>query len=49
MAAFDRVTAERYSMPLVPNAAVVAHDKNLKLLEGHKSPEGYELNYLAWK
>jgi peptide/nickel transport system substrate-binding protein len=48
-AAFDRVTAERYSMPLVPNAAIVAHDKNLKLLEGHKSPEGYELNYLEWK
>ena len=48
-AAFDRVTEERYAMPLVPNAAIVAHDKNIKLLEGHKSPEGYELNYLAWK
>ena len=36
-------------MPLVPNAAIVAHDKNVKLLDGHKSPEGYELNYLAWK
>jgi peptide/nickel transport system substrate-binding protein len=48
-AAFDRVTAERYMMPLVPLPAVVAYDKKVKLLPGHKSPEGIELNYLAWK
>jgi peptide/nickel transport system substrate-binding protein len=48
-AAFDRVTAERYMMPLVPTPAVVAHDKNIKLFPGHKSPEGIELNYIGWK
>ena len=47
--AFDRVTAERYMMPLVPIPAIVAHDKNVKLYPGHKSPEGIELNYLGWK
>ena len=44
-AAFDRVTAERYSMPLVPNAAIVAHDKNVKLLRRAQKPEGI----LNWK
>lgn len=48
-AAFDRVTAERYMMPLVPTPSVVAHDKSVQLLPGHKSPEGIELNYIAWK
>ncbi|MGZ5828775.1 MAG: ABC transporter substrate-binding protein [Xanthobacteraceae bacterium] len=48
-AAFDRVTAERYMMPLVPTPAVVAHDKSVRLLPGHKSPEGIELNFVAWK
>jgi peptide/nickel transport system substrate-binding protein len=48
-AAFDRVTTERYMMPLVPLPATVAHHKDLRLLPGHKSPEGIELNYLAWK
>jgi peptide/nickel transport system substrate-binding protein len=48
-AAFDRVTSEAYMMPLVPLPAIVAHDKNLQLLPGHKSPEGVELNYLSWK
>jgi peptide/nickel transport system substrate-binding protein len=47
--AFDRVTTERYMMPLVPLPATVAHTKNLQLLPGHKSPEGFELNLLAWK
>jgi peptide/nickel transport system substrate-binding protein len=47
--AFDRVTAERYAMPLVPMAAIVVHDKGLKLLGNHKSPEGIELNHLSWK
>lgn len=48
-AAFDRVTNERYMMPLVPLPAIVAHHKDVKLLPGHKSPEGIELNYIGWK
>ncbi len=48
-AAFDRVTNERYMMPLVPIPATLAHNKDLQLLPGHKSPEGMELNFLAWK
>jgi peptide/nickel transport system substrate-binding protein len=48
-AAFDRVTEERYMMPLVPLPAIVAHNKDLKLLDGHKSPEGVELNFVSWK
>jgi peptide/nickel transport system substrate-binding protein len=48
-AAFDRATSEYYMEPLVPLPAIVAHAKDLKLLPGNKSPEGFELNYLAWK
>ena len=48
-AAFDRATSEFYLEPLVPLPAIVAHDKTLKLLPGNKSPEGFEINYLAWK
>jgi len=47
--AFDRVTTERYMMPLVPLPAIVAHNKNVQLLPGHKSPEGVELNFIALK
>jgi peptide/nickel transport system substrate-binding protein len=48
-AAFDRATSEYYMMPLVPLPAIVAHVKALQLVPGNKSPEGFELNYLAWK
>ena len=48
-AAFDRATSEFYLEPLVPLPAIVAHNKNLQLLPGNKSPEGFEINYLAWK
>ena len=48
-ATFDRVTAERYMMPLVPLPAVVAHDKDLQLIPGYKAAEGVRLNYLSWK
>ncbi len=41
-AAFDRATSEFYLEPLVPLPAIVAHNKNLKLLPGNKSPEGFE-------
>lgn len=48
-AAFDRVTNEAYMMPLIPLPVVVAHKKEVRLLGGHKSPEGFYLNYLEWK
>jgi peptide/nickel transport system substrate-binding protein len=47
-AAFDRATSEYYMMPLVPLPAIVAHNKTLKLVPGNMSPEGFEMNYLAW-
>jgi ABC-type transport system substrate-binding protein len=48
-AAFDRATSEDYLEPLVPLPAIVAHNKDLKLIPGNMSPEGVELNYLSWK
>lgn len=47
--AFDRVTTERYAMPVVPIPAIVVHDKNLQILGGHKNPKGFEFNRLQWK
>ncbi len=48
-AAFDRATSEDYLEPLVPLPAIIAHNKDLKLIPGNMSPEGVELNYLSWK
>ena len=39
-AAFDRVTAERYMMPLVPTPAVVAHDKSVQAASRTQEPRG---------
>ncbi len=40
-AAFDRATAERYSMPLVPNAAVVAYTtRTSSCLKDARAPRG---------
>lgn len=47
---FDRVTEERYSMPIVPIASVVAHSKDVKLPTCcHKKPEGFIFNLIEWK
>lgn len=47
--AFDRVTTERYAMPVVPLPAIVIHDKNLEVQRNHKNPKGFEFNRLRWK
>jgi len=47
--ALDHVTREAYMMPLIGLPATIAHSKDVKLLEGHKSPQGIELNFLQWK
>ena len=41
--------ARIYLEPLVPLPAIVAHNKDLKLIPGNMSPEGVELNYLSWR
>ena len=46
---FDKVTEERYAMPLVELPAVIAHDKDLLLMGGNGRPEGFNLNRVAWK
>jgi peptide/nickel transport system substrate-binding protein len=47
--AFDRVTNEYYMMPLMPIPAIVVHRKEVRILPGHKSPEGFEFNRIAWQ
>ncbi len=47
---FDKVNAERYSMPVIPLAAILAHSKDLKIpVSGTKKPEGFMFNLLEWK
>lgn len=46
---FDRVTEERYSMPIVPIASAVAHTKEVKLPTCcHRKPEGFLFNLIEW-
>ena len=35
-------------MPLIPLPAIVAHNKDVRLLGGHKNPKGFEINRVAW-
>ncbi len=47
---FDKVNDERYSMPIIPLAAVLAHSKDLVIpTSGTKKPEGFMFNLLMWK
>jgi peptide/nickel transport system substrate-binding protein len=47
---FDKVTAERYAMPLVPLASVLAHSSEIKIpLGGTKKPEAFMFNLLEWQ
>jgi peptide/nickel transport system substrate-binding protein len=47
---FDRATTQRYSMPITPLAAVLAHSKDVKIpVSGTKKPEGFMFNLLEWK
>ena len=47
---FDKVNDERYSMPIIPLASVMAHSKDLKIpTAGTKKPEGFMFNLLEWK
>ena len=47
---FDKVNDERYSMPIIPLAAVLAHGKDVKIpVSGTKKPEGFMPNLLEWK
>ncbi|MDB5532408.1 MAG: Peptide/nickel transport system substrate-binding protein [Hyphomicrobiales bacterium] len=47
---FDKATTERYSMPVTPLGAVIAHSKDVKIpVSGTKKPEGFMFNLLEWK
>ena len=47
---FDKVNDERYSMPVIPLSAVLAHSKDVKIpVAGTKKPEGFMPNLLEWK
>ncbi len=45
---FDRVTEERYGMPLVELPAVLIQSKNLVIDTNHTKPEGFLFNRLSW-
>ncbi len=45
---FDRVTEERYGMPLVELPAVLVLSKDLVVDTNHTKPEGFLFNRLAW-
>lgn len=47
---FDTATRERYAMPVVPLAAVIAHRKDVVVPKGGtKKPEGFMFNLVSWK
>lgn len=45
---FDKVTEERYGMPLVELPAVLVQSKDLVIDTNHMKPEDFLLNRLAW-
>lgn len=45
---FDRVTEERYAMPLVELPAILVQSKDLVIDSNHTKPEGFLFNRLAW-
>jgi len=45
---FDKVTAERYAMPLVELPAVLVASKDLAIDTNHTKPEGFLFNRLSW-
>jgi peptide/nickel transport system substrate-binding protein len=48
-AAFNRVTEQNYLMPLIELPSVVVHSKDLTLIGGHRSPEGFYYTHMEWK
>ncbi|HVA13471.1 MAG TPA: ABC transporter substrate-binding protein [Stellaceae bacterium] len=45
---FDKVTAERYGMPLVELPAILVVSKDIAVDSNHMKPEGFLLNRLSW-
>ncbi len=45
---FDRVTEERYAMPLVELPAILVQTKDLVVDTNHTKPEGFLFNRLSW-
>ena len=45
---FDKVTKERYGMPLVELPAVLIRSKDLVIDPNHTKPEGFVFNRLSW-
>jgi ABC-type transport system substrate-binding protein len=45
---FDKVTEERYGMPLVELPSVLIQSKDLVIDTHHTKPEGFLFNHLAW-
>lgn len=45
---FDMAITKNYLMPLLPVPSIVVYHKDLVLEGGHKSPEGFWYNYMAW-
>jgi peptide/nickel transport system substrate-binding protein len=46
---FDKVTAERYMMPLIEFPAIMVLAKDLVVDGDHLKPEGFMLNRLSWR
>ena len=46
---FDKVTEERYAMPLVELPAILVVSKDIAVDENHMKPEGFLLNRLSWQ
>ena len=45
---FDKAISQNYLMPLLKVPSIVVYHKDVVLEGGHKSPEGYWYNYIAW-
>jgi peptide/nickel transport system substrate-binding protein len=46
---FDKVTDERYAMPVLEFPAVLVLNKDIAVDSNHMKPEGFLLNRLSWK
>jgi peptide/nickel transport system substrate-binding protein len=45
---FDRVTEERYGMPLVELPSIIVQSKDLVIDTNHTKPEGFLFNRISW-
>ena len=46
---FDKVTDERYAMPILDFPAIMVVSKDIEVDSNHMKPEGFLINRLSWR